>query len=118
MVSVGVVRVVVVGVVGVVTSGGGTYRPTVRVTTDFGSACALPAGSCDMHEPVERLVLGLLAHDGDPEAGRDQASRARRGPSGAETSGTVTVVGPFETDRVTGEPFEAVELPGGLWSTT
>jgi hypothetical protein len=28
------------------------------------------------------------------------------------------VVGPSETESVTDEPFEAVELPGGLWSTT
>ena len=34
-----------------VTSGGGTNSPTVSVTTESGSACVPPAGSCDMTRP-------------------------------------------------------------------
>ena len=102
---------------GVVTSGGGTYVPTVSVTTDFGSACVLPAGSWDMTSPssdwssVSCRVTATL----NPAA----RSVARASATvWSDTSGTVTVFGPCETDSVTDDPFDAVELPGGLWSTT
>ena len=98
---------------GGVTSGGGTYVPTVSVTSDLGSACAFPAGAWDITSPSSdgSSVSCLTTVTLKPAA----LSVARAsGAVWSETSGTVTVVGPFETDSVTGEPFEAVELPGGL----
>ena len=110
VVSVVVVSVVVVSVavVSVVTSGGGTNCPIVSVTIDFGSAWLLPAGSWDITSPSRDSSSVSCRTTATLKPAARSVARAS-GPVCSETSGTVTVVGPFETDSVTEEPFEAVE---------
>ena len=80
----------------------------------------------------DRLRVGLRAARPGPGESRARRASGRRCPARttatlnpaarsvarasatvcSETSGTVIVVGPFDTESVTDEPFDAVELPG------
>ena len=102
---------------GDVTSGGGTKAPTVSFTTDFGSACALPAGSWLITSPSSASSSVSCSVTLDLKPAARNVARASATLC-SETSGTVVVFGPWETESVTEEPREAVELPGGSWSTT
>ncbi len=98
-------------------SGGGTYVPTVSVTSASGSASLSAGGSCEITTPssVSSSVSCRVTPTRKPAA----RSVARASATvWKETSGTVTVDGPCETESVTDEPRVAVELPGGLWVTT
>ncbi len=82
-----------------------------------GLGLRLPSGLCDATSPssdsssVSEVVTVTLK----PAALRVCRAEARSSPV---TSGTSTVVGPFDTDRVTVDLFAAVELPARVLDTT
>src|SRR4029078_717898 len=106
----GVVVVGVVSVVVVVVSNGGTYFPTNSVTTVFGSCWLLPTGSWEITMPsnVSPSVSCFVTSTLNPAAFRVAVASFCVWPV---TSGSGDVCGPFDTERLTVEPFVAVDDP-------
>ena len=109
--GIGVVSVVVSVGGGVVTSGGGTYDPIVILTSEVEVGLRVAGQVLGGGDAVERLVVRVLPL---PRRGsrRHGASRSRRRRSAGDV-GARSPSSAFETESVTDEPFDAVELPGG-----
>src|SRR6476659_444090 len=108
-----VVPVVSVGAVVAVA----TNLPTNSVTIVFGSCWVLPGGSCEITTPsnVSTSVSCRVTATLKPAALSVAFASASVWPV---TSGSGDVCGPFETERLTVEPFVAVDEPLGTWLTT